>query len=585
MGPRHRLFASIIGLATAPLPALAQAPANEAGAANRENVPSNSFALGEIIVTGAREADQPIVTGSIVSAPAMERFNRVSLDEAVNLMPGVSASNSGGSRNERLIFVRGFDRFQVPLSMDGIRVYLPADNRLDMGRFLTPDVAQVQVAKGYASVLDGPGAMGGAINLVTRTPTKALEVEARGTISLDRDADYAGYNVFGLIGTRQDKWYAQASYTRNRVDHWDLAGGYAPTTNQAAGERDLSDTSDWRVNAKIGFTPNATDDYALSYTRQEGAKNAPIETTVPLPAQRYWQWPYWNIESLYFLSTTALSDDATLKTRVYHNSFDNLLRAFDQRGQTSQTLARAFNSYYADKAFGGSAQFDLRLPANNRLSIAFFYRRDRHDEWQQVFPSGRTEPRQRTVEDTYSAAIEDEIAFTPSLSLTLGASYDWRDLGKAQDYAGTPGAAGSGYVNYPLRNAQAINGQGRLSWHPDETRELYASLSSRTRFPTLFERFSSRFGGATSNPDLQSERATQAEAGGRWQFGSIRLEGAAYYAWLGRCGVRLPADLQRSTCDSEPQHRLGSLLWRRSLAGRTAGRHADSGRQLQPAGA
>ncbi len=89
--------------------------------------------------------------------------------------------------------MRGFDRFQVPLSIDGIRVYLPADNRLDYGRFLTPDVAEIQVAKGYASVLDGPGAMGGAINLVTRKPTKELEVEARGALELDRDLDYAGY--------------------------------------------------------------------------------------------------------------------------------------------------------------------------------------------------------------------------------------------------------------------------------------------------------------------------------------------------------------------------------------------------------
>lgn len=59
------------------------------------------------------------------------------------MVPGVSAANSGGSRNERLIFVRGFDRFQVPLSIDGIRVYLPADNRLDFGRFLTPDLAEI----------------------------------------------------------------------------------------------------------------------------------------------------------------------------------------------------------------------------------------------------------------------------------------------------------------------------------------------------------------------------------------------------------------------------------------------------------
>ena len=31
-------------------------------------------------------------------------------------------------------------------------------------------------------MLDGPGAMGGAVNLVTRKPTKAFEAEARGVL-------------------------------------------------------------------------------------------------------------------------------------------------------------------------------------------------------------------------------------------------------------------------------------------------------------------------------------------------------------------------------------------------------------------
>lgn len=251
-----------------------------------------AFGLGQIIIVTGQRPEGVDIGGSTVNSEAIYTFNRNSLDEAANLIPGVSSSNTGGSRNERLIFVRGFDRFQVPLSIDGIRVYLPADNRLDYGRFLTPDIAEIQVAKGYASVLDGPGAMGGAVNLVTRKPTKTIEAEARGTLALDRDVDYAGYNVFGLLGTRQDKFYAQASYTRNFQDHWDLPGGFTPTVNEDGGARDFSPTRDWRLNVKAGFTPNATDEYAISYTRQEGEKNAPIETTVPLPAQRYWSWPY-----------------------------------------------------------------------------------------------------------------------------------------------------------------------------------------------------------------------------------------------------------------------------------------------------
>ena len=282
--------------------------------------PDDAFPLGQIVVTGKRLPDLGVGADTL-DDEAIYTFNRNSLDEAARLIPGVSASNSGGSRNERLIFVRGFDRFRVPLLIDGIRVYLPADNRLDHGRFLTPDIAEIQVAKGHASVLDEPGALGGLVNLVTRKPSDELEIEGRGTMTLDRDLDYAGYNVFALIGTRQDTYYLQASYTRTVRDHFDLAGGFAPTPNEDGGERDFSDTRDWRTNVKAGYTPNATDEYSISYTRQEGRKNAPIETTFPLPSQRFWIWPYWNLDSIYFPSTTALGSSATLKTRAYRNSF------------------------------------------------------------------------------------------------------------------------------------------------------------------------------------------------------------------------------------------------------------------------
>jgi iron complex outermembrane receptor protein len=95
----------------------------------------SSFALGQIVVTGQQPKGIEI-TSQTLDAKAIDTFGRVTLDDAVALAPGVSAGNSGGSRNERLIFVRGFNRFQVPLTIDGIRVYLPADNRLDFGRFL-----------------------------------------------------------------------------------------------------------------------------------------------------------------------------------------------------------------------------------------------------------------------------------------------------------------------------------------------------------------------------------------------------------------------------------------------------------------
>ncbi|WP_313442407.1 TonB-dependent receptor [Novosphingobium sp.] len=512
-------------------PAFAQSEAP----ADQEAQRGNAFTLGQIIVT-APPPGGPSITSSTLDAEAISLFQRNSLNDAVNLMPGVSSSNSGGSRNERLINVRGFDRYQVPLSIDGIRVYLPADGRLDYGRFLTSDIAQVQVAKGYASVLDGPGAMGGAINLVTRKPNEPIEAEARGTLNLGRKGEYTGYNVFALLGTKQDMWYAQASYTRNFTDHWDLPGGYDPIAGSAedGGHRGFSRTADWRVNAKLGFTPNATDEYSISYTRQEGSKNAPLHVTDTAASQRNWSWPYWNIDSIYFLSSTALGDRATLKTRIYRNGFDNLLRAFDDASQTTQTRGRAFNSYYADTAWGGSAQLDVAVSDIDRLSIAAHYRRDKHVEWQQAFPSGDTEPRQTSVEETYSIAAENKLDLTSALAFTAGVSFDWRDLSRAEDYAS------GALIEYALHDGQALNGQAQLVWTADAQTSLHASISSRARFPTIFERFSSRFGGATSNPDLKAERATNFEIGGARDFGPLHAEAAAFYSHLDNVIVAFP---------------------------------------------
>jgi iron complex outermembrane receptor protein len=534
-------FSTLLCLSAA---SLAWAPAFAADAADAADTAANAgdgtaFDLGQIIVTGPRTQGTEIGTATL-SSEAIYNFNRVTLDDAANLIPGVTAGNSGGSRNERLIFVRGFDRFQVPVSIDGIRVYLPADNRLDYGRFLTPDIAEIQVAKFYVSVLDGPGAMGGAVNLVTRKPTKPIEAELRGTLNLDSDADYAGYNVFALLGTRQDKYYLQGSYTRSFTSHWDLPGGYDPVAGSAedGDARDFSRSRDWRVNAKAGFTPNDSDEYSISYTRQEGSKNAPLHVTDPIatplptgaPTPRFWTWPYWNIESIYFLSTTALGDRATLKTRAYRNAFDNLLSSFDNRTQTAQTLGRAFNSYYADKAYGGSAQLDVAFTDADTLSLAVHYRRDKHVEYQQSFPAGTTEPHQENLEDSYSAAAENRLALSPALTLTTGVSFDWRDLKKAEEYGVTPTGGAARLFSYPIENASAFNWQGKLIWQADADTSLHAGISRRARFPTIFERFSTQFGTAASNPGLKAERAVNYEIGGSRNVGPARVEGAIFYS-------------------------------------------------------
>src|ERR1700722_7190657 len=102
--------------------------------------------------------------GTTVTQSDMQQFNRDTLDRAFVLASGTSVSLVG-ARNETDIWIRGFDRWRVPLYQDGIPVYLAYDDRIDFSRFTTIDLAAVDVSKGFASVIDGPGAMGGSVNL------------------------------------------------------------------------------------------------------------------------------------------------------------------------------------------------------------------------------------------------------------------------------------------------------------------------------------------------------------------------------------------------------------------------------------
>ncbi|MEF3367075.1 TonB-dependent receptor [Methylocystis sp. 9N] len=463
--------------------------------------------------------------GYTITNRQMETFSRDTLDAAVNLAPGVNSQLVGGTRNEQNIYVRGFDRWQVPLTVDGVRVYLPADNRLDFSRFLTADIAEVQIAKGYVSVLDGPGGMGGQINLVTRKPSREVELEGRAKFEFGRDGTFLGPRAYAYAGTKRDLYYAQLSGTFQTMDGWMLPESYKSTLAQGWGMRGQSYSRDFNIAAKVGITPNATDEYSLSFNRQEGQKGAPLHTTDPLSSQRFWRWPYWRVQNLYFLSKTQLGDASYVKTRGYWTKFDNGLIAYDNPTFFVQSQQRSFISPYMDYSLGAEVEAGTQFGDIDTLKGLFFYRFDNHGEQQQGF--GRNtfgvsgarggcftgvpclfEPLQTSQEDTYSVAVENTFHPRKDIDLVAGFSYDWRHLRQADEFT-----SDRGFFRYTPKDVQAPNYQGAAIWHYTDQDRLYFNVSSRTRYPTLFERFSSRFGGQTSNPGLKPERATNFDLG------------------------------------------------------------------------
>jgi len=511
-------------------PATPQVPADAQSTATQAD--EGTFKLGEIVYVLGKDPGTPGIGGAVVTREQLQTFERNSLDRAVNLVPGVVGSfDANGRRNESDIFVRGFGRQQVPLMVDGVRIYLPADNRLDFGRFLTADIAAIQIQKGYASVLDGPGAMGGAINLVTIEPNE--EFEAEGGISTG-GRGIEGWNAYAIAGTRQPLYYVQSSVALSDRDSWSLSGNYEPTANslQDSGQRLSSDTEDWRVNFKFGYTPTATNEYTFNYTKQSGEKGAPLNiyNNPPVPPNSYWRWPWWDLQNTSVLTTTQLGASSYLKAKGYYNTFSNGLDAFDDATYSTQSAPGRFHSPYDDHAYGASLEFGTTPTAANTWKAAFHHRTDVHTEQQTSRPThptlSSTEPEQEQSQYTWSVALEDTFRVTPSIDIVGGLSYDKYAITKAEEFT-----VAAGSFEYPKGGSDAINWQAAVLWRHDRSGDWHASVSDRARFPVIFELYSTRFGTATPNPDLGSERATNIELGWSRNVASgPRLAAAVFYS-------------------------------------------------------
>ncbi len=146
---------------------------------------------------------------NVITQSQMQQLNRTNVAQALNTMPGVVIQKSG-NRNETQVNVRGFDSRQIPVFFDGIPTYVPYDGTLDLGRFMTSELASVELSTGYTSLLQGPNLMGGAINLTTATPKKPLEVNINLNQGFARGADNA-HNMSARLGGRNDLGFIQVS--------------------------------------------------------------------------------------------------------------------------------------------------------------------------------------------------------------------------------------------------------------------------------------------------------------------------------------------------------------------------------------
>jgi iron complex outermembrane receptor protein len=471
------------------------------------------FTLGEIEVSGQAESGKS-ATMNKVDQDDMQDFNADRLNEAANLVPGVTLTKVG-PRNESMLYIRGLDLKHAPIFLDGIPVYVPYDGYPDLARFTTFDLSELVIAKGAASVLYGPNTMGGAMNLVSKRPAKTLEGDAGAGYGSD-DA----YNAFLNVGSNLGSWYFQGGASVLSSETFPLSQAFTPTKAQAGGDRDNAYQHDDTLDFRVGYTPTATDEYVLSYSKEHGVKGVPpYAGSDPTQALRYWQWPYWNVENYRFTSNTDISSQVYVKLRAFYDIFQNSLYSYDNDTYSSITKPYAFKSWYDDHTDGGTIEVGTSWVPANLIKIAGHTKQDYHQEHNDGYPV------QSFHDDVESLGLEDTVTLAPHVSAVAGISHDSVTTLQAQDVN-----AQKQLVDFPHGATSAWNPQLCLFYAPDAIGTFHVSVADKSRLPSIKDKYSYRLGTAIPNPDLQAERSVNYEAGYAGTMGNAaRVEANAFY--------------------------------------------------------
>lgn len=493
--------------------------------------PGSPFHLGTETVLVSAEASAPALVSDSIDHSEIDAHDFLNIAKAFDYLPGVEIEHIA-PRNEAGIRVRGFTtRGQVPFYLDGIPISVPYDGYVDFNRFLTSDIAELQVTKGYSSPLLGPNALGGTINLVTNEPIKKLEGEALlGTGS--------GNTLLSSLrlGSRWQRFFGQASLDWLQNDFVPLSGNFQ--VNQYVKLPDITMTDhlnhssalDNRYTGRLGWTPHGEDEYVFSVIDQKGEKGVPLYqgSNTAAAFNRFWAWPFWNMNSYYFHSRTGIGETTSINFRGYYNQFKNAIDMFSNDNYV-MTNASAERSVYNEHTDGASSQFETRALWNNVISGSLFFKDDTHREYG-VFPIRSpypfVEPQLLDRDQQISIGMQDAITINRSVHANVGFSADHFNGLQGEFYNSSltgflPFVCLSSPANTSVAgctlHAWNYNPQAALSAQVGQSGSLYFTLANRGRFPMLKDIYSAGLGSALPNPDLKAEHSQN------WNMGYSQL--------------------------------------------------------------
>ena len=117
---------------------------------------------------------------TVVTGAELRAQNIRHAADALRSLPGVQVNRTGGNGGLTQVRIRGAEGNHTLVIIDGVEANQAADGEFDFSNLATEDIERIEVLRGAQSGLYGSGAIGGVINITTRSGKGPLTVRVRG---------------------------------------------------------------------------------------------------------------------------------------------------------------------------------------------------------------------------------------------------------------------------------------------------------------------------------------------------------------------------------------------------------------------
>lgn len=479
-----------------------------------------SYDLGEVVVTADRPAVKEVAPLSVITAEDIAATNSRTVAEVLQYAPAIRVTS--GQKNEPRVSLHGLTQSQILVLIDGVPFYETYYGALDLNQIPVDNIAKIEITEGAASVLYGPNGLGGVINIVTKKATDKPFTSFRAELS-----ENSTYGLSATHGQKAGKFSYWLNYSRQHSNGWDLSddftprqgsirrmpGGTTTTVIQEKGERLNSDYESDNVWAKFGYEPNKNSEYYINlhYLNRERGNPPSLDRvqvfTTPPAFSQFWRYPKYESWGIDLNAKQRIMDNLAVRaTLYYHNHIDDLASYSDLDYATRIALSR-----YKDNMLGGSLIFDYQPIKADTIRFAVNYRRDVHEDRDDEYL-----PFAKKSSYTGSIGVENEYRPIDNLAVVAGISYDWFDVREAQRPI-IIGGVFQGFDSFDTPNTDSFNPMAGVTYTFAGNTKLYGSIARKTRFPTLYQLYTSRGG----NPNLSAEKATNYIIGVKRPFSNI----------------------------------------------------------------